>query len=103
DGSVFIAGPDKDKAEQAAQEIRMLTREFKVGEMVDGRVVRVLDFGAIVDLGGGADGMIHVSELKSGFVKNVEEVVHVGDLVKAKVIRSEEGKIGLSLKQAEPK
>ena len=46
--------------------------------------MKTLEFGAIVDLGGGKDGMIHVSELKNGFVKNVEDVVKVGDFVRAK-------------------
>ena len=60
-----------------------------------------MEFGAIVDLGGGKDGMIHVSELKQGFVKNVEEVVKLGDFVRAKIIKVDEdgGSIGLSLKQ----
>ena len=102
DGRVFVSAPDPKKAEEAMQEIKMLTREFKVGEIVGGRIVRVLDFGAIVDLGGGQDGMIHVSELKEGYVKNVGDVVKMGDFVEAKVIRvDEDGKIGLSLKQAE--
>jgi polyribonucleotide nucleotidyltransferase len=101
DGSVFIAASDKAKADEAASQIRALTREFAVGETVEGRVIKILDFGAIVDLGGGQDGMIHVSELKDGFVKNVSDVVRVGDFVTAKVIRVEEnGRIALSLKQA---
>lgn len=104
DGSVFIAATDRSKAEEAASQIRALTREFEVGEMVQGRVIKTLEFGAIVDLGGGQDGMIHVSELKSGFVKNVSDVVKAGDFVTAKVIRVEEnGRIALSLKQAEDK
>jgi len=102
DGSVFIAANDMKKAEQAATEIRNMTKEFKVGEIIDGRVIKVLDFGAIVDLGGGKDGMIHVSELKNGFVKTVTEVVNVGDFVRAKVIRADEdGRIGLSIKALE--
>jgi len=48
----------------------------------EGPIVKILEFGAIVDLGGGADGMIHVSELKQGFVKQVEDVVHLGDHVR---------------------
>jgi len=54
-----------------------------------------------MDLGGGKDGMIHVSELKDGFVKNVEDVVKLGDFVRAKIISVEEGggKIRLSIKQ----
>lgn len=101
DGSVFIAAADKAKAEEAASQIKALTREFTVGEIVQGRVVKIMEFGAIVDLGGGQDGMIHVSELKNGFVKNVTDVVNVGDFVTAKVIRVEDsGRIALSLKQA---
>ena len=100
DGSVFISGTNMERAEEAAREVRALTKEFKVGEVIEGVVVRLMDFGAIVDLGGGRDGMIHVSELKSGFVKNPEEVVKKGDLVRAKVIRVDaDGRIGLSLKQ----
>jgi polyribonucleotide nucleotidyltransferase len=102
DGSVYIAGPDRAKAEECATEIRMMTREIKVGEIVEGRVLKALDFGAIVDLGGGKDGMIHVSELAEGFVKSVNDVVKVGDFVRAKVIRVEDDRIGLSIKQLTP-
>jgi len=102
DGGVFVAGTDVSKVEKAIAEIKALTREFKVGEIVEGDVVKIMDFGAIVDLGGGKDGMIHVSELKNGFVKNVEDVVKVGDFVRAKIIRADEdGRIGLSIKQLE--
>ena len=101
DGSIFIAAIDRSKAEEAASQIRSMTREFTIGEVVTGKVVRIMDFGAIVDLGGGQDGMIHVSELKNGFVKTVTEVIHLGDIVTAKIIKVEEGKIGLSLKQME--
>jgi polyribonucleotide nucleotidyltransferase len=51
-----------------------------------------------VDLGGGLDGMVHVSELKDGFVKNVTDVVKLGDFVRAKITRVEDGRIGLSIK-----
>lgn len=102
DGSVYIAGPDRKKSEEAAAVIRGMTRDFKIGEVIEGQVIKTLDFGAIVDLGGGRDGMIHVSELKNGFVKTVDEVVKAGDVVRAKIIRADEdGRIGLSLKQLE--
>jgi polyribonucleotide nucleotidyltransferase len=101
DGGVFVSGTDRAKVEAAAAEIAGLTREFKVGEIVEGNVVKILEFGAILDLGGGKDGMIHVSELKDGFVKNVEDVVKMGDFVRAKIISVDEGggKIRLSIKQ----
>jgi polyribonucleotide nucleotidyltransferase len=101
DGGVYVSGVDLANVEAAVAEILGLTKEFKVGEIVEGPIVKILEFGAIVDLGGGNDGMIHISELKQGFVKNVEDVVHLGDHVKAKIIKAENGKIGLSLKQME--
>ncbi len=97
-GEVYVTAPSKAIADSVAREISDMTRVFKVGDIVTGPIVKILDFGAIVDLGGGNDGMIHVSELKEGFVKKVEDVVKLGDQVTAKVVRAEEGRIGLSLK-----
>jgi polyribonucleotide nucleotidyltransferase len=101
DGSVFISGTDLAKVEEAVAVISGMTREFKVGEIVEGNVVKILEFGAIVDIGGGKDGMIHVSELKDGYVKRVEDVVKLGDFVRAKIISADEdgGKIRMSIKQ----
>lgn len=99
-GRIFVSAHKKENAAAALEEIKFLTREFRVGEIVEGEVVKILDFGAIVDLGGGQSGMIHISELKNGFVKNIEDVVKKGDVVRAKIIKiDEEGHIGLSLKQ----
>ncbi|MEY4731731.1 MAG: polyribonucleotide nucleotidyltransferase, partial [Candidatus Parcubacteria bacterium] len=100
DGSVFVAGEDPASVASAAADIKAMTREFKVGEIIEGRVIKTLDFGAIIDLGGGKDGKAHVSELREGFVKQVTDVVNVGDFVRAKIIRADEdGRIGLSIKQ----
>ncbi len=100
DGRVFVASSDQGKATAAVEEIRALTRDFAVGEVISGEVIKILDFGAIVNLGGGRDGMVHVSELKNGYTKSVDEVLKVGDFVRAKIIRAEpDGKIGLSIKQ----
>jgi polyribonucleotide nucleotidyltransferase len=101
DGSVFISGTDLEKVEAVVAIIEGMTREFKVGDLVEGNIVKILEFGAIVDMGGGKDGMIHVSELKEGFVKRVEDVVKMGDFVRAKIISVDDdgGKIRLSLKQ----
>lgn len=98
DGRVCVTANDIKKAEDALNWINGLMKEFEVGEIVEGNVVKLLEFGAIVDLGGGRDGMIHVSELKEGFVKKVEDVIKMGDFVRAKVIKIENGRIGLSLK-----
>ncbi len=100
DGGVFVSGTDLAKVEAAVAEIKGIAREFKVGEIVEGTVIKTLEFGAIVDLGGGKDGMIHVSELKNGFVKKVEDVVKVGDFVRAKIISTDDsGHVRLSIKQ----
>lgn len=97
-GRIFISNTDRELAEKALEMVKGLTREYKVGETVSGPIIKILEFGAIVDLGGGQDGMIHVSELKDGFVKKVEDVVKMGDVVAAKIIKAEDGRIGLSLK-----
>ncbi len=100
DGGVFVSGVNLENVEKAVAEIKGIAREFKVGEIVEGNVIKTLEFGAIVDLGGGKDGMIHVSELKPGFVKKVEDVVKVGDFVRAKIISvDDDGRIRMSIKQ----
>ena len=100
DGGVFVSGMKLEDVDAAVAEIKGITREFKVGEIVEGNVIKIIEVGAIVDLGGGKDGMIHISELKNGFVKTVDEVLKMGDFVRAKIIRvGDDGRIGLSLKQ----
>ena len=102
-GKVFIAAKDKSALEAGVKEVSSILKEFQIGEIIEGNIIRILDFGAIVDLGGGKDGMIHVSELKDGFVKNVTDVVNMGDFVRAKIVKISEGKIGLSIKQLKDK
>jgi len=103
DGKVFVGGSGKEAVESALTEIKSITREFSVGEIVEGEVVRIMEFGAIIDLGAGRDGMIHVSELKEGFVKNVSDVLKIGDYVRVKIIKIDGDKLGLSIKQLEKK
>lgn len=97
-GRVFVASSDHEKAISAVRYIKSMTRAFQIGEIIEGEVIKILDFGAIVDLGGGRDGMIHISELKDGFVQKVEDAVKIGDVVKAKIVKIENGRVGLSLK-----
>ncbi len=103
DGRVYVASTDPEMAKKAMVVVEQTVKEFAVGEIVEGNIIKVLDFGAIVDLGAGQDGMIHVSELKEGFVKKVEDVVKLGAFVRAKVIKVENGKIGLSIKALQEK
>ena len=80
-------------------EIEALTESIKVGAIYEGKVVSVKDFGAFVELAPGTDGMCHISELANGYVKNVGDVVKIGDTVRVKVIQvDEQGRIKLSRK-----
>jgi len=100
DGTVFITSKDKDSAQKALFEVSAIVSDLEVGETIEGTVAKILDFGAIVEFPGGKSGMIHVSELGEGFVKDVKSVVKEGDVVKVKVLKVENGKTSLSLKQA---
>lgn len=103
DGSVVIAAPSGETIAQARAEIEALTEEIKVGTIYSGKVVSIKDFGAFIELAPGTDGMCHISELASGFVKTVSDVVKIGDVVKVKVILvDDQGRIKLSIKQASP-
>ncbi len=101
DGSVMIAAPSGETIAQARGEIEALCEEIKVGTFYTGRVVSVKDFGAFVELAPGTDGMCHISEMGTGYVKHVGDVVKIGDSVRVKVINiDDQGRIKLSMKQA---
>jgi polyribonucleotide nucleotidyltransferase len=99
DGKVFVASTNPESARKAIDLIEGMTKEFVIGDIVEGPIIKLLEFGAIVDLGGGRDGMVHISEVKNGFVKTITDVLKQGQMVKAKVVKVDEnGKIGLSIK-----
>ena len=101
DGTVMVSATSAEALDPALAEIEALCAEIKVGAIYTGKVVSVKDFGAFIELAPGTDGMCHVSELASGFVKNVGDVVKIGDMVKVKVILvDDQGRIKLSRKQA---
>jgi polyribonucleotide nucleotidyltransferase len=100
DGKVFISGLDKNLINKAIEEIKLLTRELKVGDIVSGKVIKNLEFGSIIDLGGGETALLHISEVKNDYVKDISKELKIGDVIQAKVIKIDEsGKIGLSIKQ----
>jgi len=99
DGTVMVTTTDAEKGDDALRRINAMMKQYEVGEIVEGDIIKLLDFGAIVDLGGGKDGMVHISEFKDAFVKEIKEVANIGDHVKAKVINVENGRIGLSVKR----
>ena len=99
DGSVFVAGTNFKGVEDALEEIRALTEDVKVGTIYTGKVVNIRDFGAFVELTPGQDGLCHVSELAEEYVKNVSDVVKLGDTIKVKVISiDDQGRVKLSRK-----
>ena len=98
DGTIIIGSTDNDAAKRAVEMIENLTREAKVGEVFTGKVVRIMNFGAFVEILPGTDGMVHISELANHRVPTVEDVVSLGDEIEVKVISVEPvtGKIALS-------
>ncbi len=96
---VIVAGVDKESTKKAIQFVEAYTKEVKAGEVYDGVVTKIMQFGAFVEILPGQEGLVHVSELDSNFVKNVEDVVKLGDKFKVKVIKiDEKGRINLSRK-----
>ena len=102
DGTVFIASVDSEMNEKAKKIILSITEDVEVGDVYDGKVVRIMNFGAFVDLGGGKEGMIHISKLSNKRVDKVEDVVKIGDNVEVEVIKIDE-KGRIDLKRIVPK
>ncbi|QSX08605.1 polyribonucleotide nucleotidyltransferase [Alkalibacter rhizosphaerae] len=104
DGRVFIASPDLEAAERAKAIIEGIVKEVEVGEVITGKVTRLMNFGAFVDIGGSKEGMIHISKLAHERVEKVEDVVAVGDEVTVKVMEiDKQGRINLSRKATLPR
>jgi polyribonucleotide nucleotidyltransferase len=104
DGTVIISAVEMENVQKAAKIVDGLTRELRTGEIFDGVVKDLLDFGALVEILPGRVGLMHVSEITNSYVKKVEDWYKPGDKVKVKVIGlGPEGKISLSHKALEPK
>ncbi len=99
DGQVMIYSADQEKAYQALDMIEDIVREFEVGQIYYGTVTRTTTFGAFVDIGGGKEGLVHISKISKDRVKNVEDYIKVGDKVPVKVIEiDDQGRINLTMK-----
>jgi polyribonucleotide nucleotidyltransferase len=97
DGTIYIAATSGPCAEKAQAMIEALTEEAEVGQIYTGRVRRITDFGAFVEILPGTDGMVHISQLSDQYVENVEDVVQVGDEIMVMVTNVDrDGKIRLS-------
>ena len=97
-GLIFVTSEEEESAQKAVEWIKNITREVKVGEVFQGKVKRILNFGAFVEILPGQEGLIHISKLAPGRVEKVEDVVKIGDIVSVEVILiDEQGRINLAL------
>ena len=101
EGMVSVCGINQDGIDNAVKTIKLIVEPIEVGRTYEGEVVRIMPFGAFVQITPIKDGMIHISKLAKERVEKVEDVVNIGDKVKVKVLGIDMGKISLSLKDAE--
>ena len=100
DGEVTVAAPDEESRNIAMQMIKDITAKAELNKIYNGKVMKIMEFGAFVNFLGKQDGLVHISELADKRVAKVTDVVKEGDEVKVKVIGFDRGKVKLSIKQA---
>ena len=101
DGTVIIASVDQEKGREAQRRIQEITADVEVGKIYEGTVLRLLDFGAIVQILPGRDGLLHISQIAAERVNQVSDYLKEGQAVKVKVIEADEkGRVRLSMKAA---
>ena len=99
DGLVMVTSTDADSAKKAVEWIQNIVKEVEPGEIYEGKVVRIMDFGAFVEVLPGKDGLVHISQLANYRVANVEDVVKIGDTLKVQVSEiDDQGRINLTHK-----
>jgi len=104
DGIVKIASSDTDSLNKALELINSIVAEPEAGEIYEGKVVKIMDFGAFVNFFGKRDGLVHISQLANERVKNVTDIVSEGDIVKVKLLGFDNrGKVKLSMKEVDQK
>ena len=104
DGIVKVASNDTDSLNKALELINSIVAEPEAGEIYEGKVVKIMDFGAFVNFFGKKDGLVHISQLANERVNNVKDVVNEGDIVKVKLVGFDNrGKVKLSMKDVDQK
>jgi len=99
DGTITIASTDPAKAEEAQRRIEQITAEVEIGKIYEGPVVKILDFGALINLLPGKDGLLHISQIAHERVEKVTDYLKEGQVVKVKVLETDEkGRVKLSMK-----
>lgn len=103
-GMIFITSENEQAAKKALEWIKNITREVVAGELFQGKVTRIINFGAFVEILPGQEGLVHISELAPYRVNRVDDIVKIGDIIPVKVKNvDEQGRINLSLKDAREK
>ncbi len=99
DGTITIASTDPEKAEAAKLRIEQITAEVEIGKIYEGPVTKILDFGALINLLPGKDGLLHISQIAHERVEKVSDYLSEGQIVKVKVLETDDkGRIKLSMK-----
>ena len=99
-GLVYIAAPDMKSAEAGVREIELLTKEPEPGEIYEGKVTRIMNFGAFIEILPGKEGLLHISKMAKHRVEKVEDEMNIGDIVKVKVTEIDsQNRINLSRKE----
>ncbi|MBS3810239.1 MAG: polyribonucleotide nucleotidyltransferase [Halanaerobiales bacterium] len=102
DGTIFILADDQKSGQRAKEMIEDLTREVEVGEVYNGKVVKLMNFGAFVEILPGKEGLVHISKIADRHIDKVSDVLSVGDEIKVKVIKIDnKDRINLSMKDVE--
>jgi polyribonucleotide nucleotidyltransferase len=99
-GLLYIAAPDMASAEAGLKEIELLIKEVEVGEIYEGKVTRIMNFGAFIEILPGKEGLLHISKMAKERVEKVEDVMNIGDIVQVKVTEIDsQDRINLSRKE----
>jgi len=99
DGTITIASTDADRAEEAKRRIEQITAEVEIGKIYEGPITKILDFGALVNLLPGKDGLLHISQIAHQRVEKVTDYLSEGQIVRVKVLETDEkGRVKLSMK-----
>ena len=101
DGTITISGPTAENCRQAQKKIEGITSELEIGQIYEGKVTKILEFGAIVSMPSGNDGLLHISRIANEHVENVRDRLTEGQEVRVKVIQSDRGKVRLSMRDSD--
>ena len=101
DGNIMISASNQEIGNQVKQRIDSITQDVEIGKVYTGKIVRIVNFGAFINILPGKDGLVHISQIRQNRVNNINDLLKVGDIVKAKVIEiDKQNRIRLSIKDA---